>query len=326
MNLGGETTFKSKIFIFFVVSVIFLAACNNNKNTNEITAAESLKIMTSFYPLYDFKNKIAGDRAKVINLVQSGIEPHDYEPSPKDLANLNEVDLFIYNGAGYESWVTDTIKSIDTKDTKIINSSEYVDLLTLRETGESTEPVDKAGQEDKTYDPHFWLDPIRAKQIAEGIKEELIKLDPDGKLVYEEIFNKIAVNFDELNSEYTEALTNPSRKEVIVSHNAFGYLTNRYGLEQIAITGISPSDEPSPKKLKELISLANERQINYILFETLVSPKVAETVKDTIGAKSLTLNPVEVLTNKEIKKGDDYFSVMRENLSTLKLATQQEPE
>ncbi|MDE5055411.1 zinc ABC transporter substrate-binding protein [Niallia taxi] len=318
--------FKSKIFILFVVSVIFLAACNNNQNTNEKTADESLKIMTSFYPLYDFTTKIAGDRAKVINLVQPGIEPHDYEPSPKDLANLNEVDLFIYNGAGYESWVTDTIKSIDTKDKKIINSSEYVDLLTLRETGESTEPVDKEGQEDKTYDPHFWLDPIRAKQIAEVIKEELIKLDPDGKIVYEENFNKIAVNFDELNSEYTEALSNPSRKEVIVSHNAFGYLTNRYGLEQIAITGISPSDEPSPKKLKELISFANERQINYILFETLVSPKVAETVKDTIGAKSLTLNPIEGLTNKEIKKGDDYFSVMRENLATLKLATQQEPE
>ena len=306
----------------FVVSVIFLAACNNNQNTNEKTADESLKIMTSFYPLYDFTTKIAGDRANVINLVQPGIEPHDYEPSPKDLANLNEVDLFIYNGAGYESWVTDTIKSIDTKDKKIINSSEYVDLLTLRETGESTEPNDKEGQEDKTYDPHFWLDPIRAKQIAEVIKEELIKLDPDGKVVYEENFNKLAVNFDELNSEYTEVLSNPSRKEVIVSHNAFGYLTNRYGLEQIAITGISPSDEPSPKKLKELISFANERQINYILFETLVSPKVAETVKDTIGAKSLTLNPIEGLTNKEIKTGDDYFSVMRENLATLKLATQ----
>ncbi|MED4041093.1 metal ABC transporter substrate-binding protein [Niallia taxi] len=314
--------FKSKIFILFVVSVIFLAACNNNQNTNEKTADESLKIMTSFYPLYDFTTKIAGDRANVINLVQPGIEPHDYEPSPKDLANLNEVDLFIYNGAGYESWVTDTIKSIDTKDKKIINSSEYVDLLTLRETGESTEPNDKEGQEDKTYDPHFWLDPIRAKQIAEVIKEELIKLDPDGKVVYEENFNKLAVNFDELNSEYTEVLSNPSRKEVIVSHNAFGYLTNRYGLEQIAITGISPSDEPSPKKLKELISFANERQINYILFETLVSPKVAETVKDTIGAKSLTLNPIEGLTNKEIKTGDDYFSVMRENLATLKLATQ----
>ena len=153
------------------------------------------------------------------------------------------------------------------------------------------------------------------------IKDELIKVDEDGKDVYEKNFNELASEFDALHSEYETALNNPSQKELIVSHAAFGYLTNRYGLDQIAISGLSPSDEPSPKELQEIIHFAREHQVKYILFETLVSPKVAETVQDKIGAEALTLNPLEGLTQKEIEEGKDYFSVMRENLESLKIAT-----
>ena len=319
------------------VSLILLSACSNTSTTEEIAEDKKITIMTSFYTLYDFTSKIVGDRAEVINLVPAGAEPHDFEPTPKDMANLSKADIFIYNGGGYETWIEDVLNSIDHPEMSTLNISENLDLLTVEETG-GEDNHDHDGHEEETnheeevnhveeeelageYDPHVWLDPLRAKQIAEMIKDELIKVDEDGKDVYEKNFNELASEFDALHSEYETALNNPSQKELIVSHAAFGYLTNRYGLDQIAISGLSPSDEPSPKELQEIIHFAREHQVKYILFETLVSPKVAETVQDKIGAEALTLNPLEGLTEKEIEEGKDYFSVMRENLESLKMAT-----
>lgn len=338
---------KKVYLTLFAVSLILLAACSNTSNTSktEENSDKKLTIMTSIYPLYDFTSKIAGDRAAVINLVPPGAEPHDFEPTPKDMVNLSKADIFIYNGGGYESWIEDVLNGIDQKDMSIINTSEKLELLTLEETsgedshdhGEDAGHIEESTHEEKTghteetaheeeehaeeFDPHFWLDPLRAKQMAELIKDQLIKVDADGKDVYEKNFNELASEFDSLNAEFESALANPSQKQVIVSHAAFGYLTNRYGLEQVAITGLSPSDEPSPKELQEIIDFARKNQIKYIMFETLVSPKVAETVQDKIGAEALTLNPLEGLTQKEIEEGKDYFSVMRENLKSLKKAT-----
>lgn len=326
--------FKMKKFYLtlLAISLILLTACSNTSNTasntEENAEDKKMTIMTSIYPLYDFTSKIVGDRAEVINLVPAGAEPHDFEPTAKDMTNLSKADIFIYNGGGYETWIEDVLNSIDQQDMSILNVSENLDLLTIEETGgednhdshgeeASHEEEELAGE----YDPHVWLDPLRAKQIAEMIKEELIKVDEDGKDVYEKNFNELASEFDALHSEYETALNNPSQKEVIVSHAAFGYLTNRYGLDQIAISGLTPSDEPSPKELLEIINFAKENKVKYIMFETLVSPKVAETVQDKIGAKALTLNPLEGLTKKEIEEGKNYFSVMRENLESLKMAT-----
>jgi zinc transport system substrate-binding protein len=318
------------------VLLVFLAACSNTNNTEENSEDKKMTIMTSLYPLYDFTSKIVGDRAEVINLVPPGAEPHDFEPTPKDMANLSKADIFIYNGGGYETYIEDVLSSIDQQDMSILNASENLDLLTIEETGgedkhEETNDGEEAGHEEEAkheeeelageYDPHIWLDPLRAKQIAELIKEELIKVDEDGKDVYEKNFNELASEFDALHSEYESALSDPSQKEIIVSHAAFGYLTNRYGLSQTPISGLTPSDEPSPKELLEIINFAKENGVKYIMFETLVSPKVAEMVQDKIGAEALTLNPVAGLTQKETEEGKDYFSIMRENLESLKIAT-----
>jgi zinc transport system substrate-binding protein len=320
---------KKVYLTLFAVSLILLTACNNTSSTEENSEDKKLTIMTSIYPLYDFTSKIVGDRAEVINLVPAGAEPHDFEPTAKDMTNLSKADIFIYNGGGYETWIEDVLNSIDQQDMSILNISENLDLLTVEETG-GEDNHDSHGEEANheeeeelagEYDPHVWLDPLRAKQIAEMIKNELIQVDKEGKNVYEKNFNELASEFDALHSEYETALNNQSQKEVIVSHAAFGYLTNRYGLEQIAISGLTPSDEPSPKELQEIIHFAREHQVKYILFETLVSPKVAETVQDKIGAEALTLNPLEGLTKQEIEDGKDYFSVMRENLESLKMAT-----
>ncbi len=341
---------------------MFLTACGSEDYTTGTNIGnkkngDKVSIYTSFYPLYDFASKIAGDRADVINLIPPGAEPHDFEPTPKDLVKLSEVDIFVYNGSGFETWIEDVLESLDTTKMDVLNVSEHVDLLSLEDTGgeadhhhgdehkdeehgdehadehkdeehgdehadehKDEEHGDEIEHEGEGNDPHVWLDPIRAKQMATTIKDALIKVDSEGKEIYEANYNTLVTELDKLHSEFEAVVENSERKEMIVSHSAFGYLANRYGLEQIAISGISPSDEPSQKELQEIISFAKEHDVKYILFETLVSGKVADVVKNQIGAEALTLNPIEGLTKEELSNNKDYFSVMRDNLNSLKKA------
>lgn len=334
---------------------MFLSACSPQSETTnapkpekaESQQNEKLEVYTSFYPVYDFATKIAGDRANVVNLVPPGAEPHDFEPTAKDVIKISESDIFIYNGSGFEAWVDKVLESIDTSKMVIVNSSEHTDLLTREQTGAEEDGHDEHGnegehkedehaddhasegehkedehghEEEGINDPHIWLDPVRAKEIATAIKEALLKADPAGKETYEKNYNSLIAELDQLDKEFQSAVQNAQRKEIIVSHAAYGYLVNRYGLKQMAISGLTPSDEPTQKELQEIITFAKENKVKYILFETLVTGKVAEMVRKEIGAEALVLNPLEGLREEEIAKGKDYFSVMRENLQSLKTA------
>lgn len=262
--------------------------------------AEKLTVYTSLYPYQFFAEQIGADRVEVHNLVPPGAEPHEFEPTPKDVVKLSEADVFVYNGAGFERWIDKVLDAVDTSNMVIVQAAEHVRLL--------------------PNDPHVWLDPLRAKAIAQAIRDALIQADPEGKATYEENYRKLAEELDRLHTEYEAVMEQAQRKEIIVSHSAFGYLADRYGLKQIAISGLSPSDEPSQKELQEIIALAKELHVEYILFETLVSNKVAEVVREQIGAEALTLNPLEGLSKEDVAKGKDYFTVMRENLDVLKKA------
>lgn len=353
-----------------VILSMFLSACSPQSETSitqkqEEAASEQnekLKVYTSFYPLYDFAAKIAGDRADVANLVPPGAEPHDFEPTAKDIIKLSEGDIFIYNGSGFEAWADKVLESIDTSKMVIVNASEHTDPLTREQTGaeedhhdhgaegehiedghteeehaaegehkegehadehasEAGHKEDEQGHEEAGMnDPHIWLDPVRAKEIATAIKEAMVKADPAGKETYEKNYNTLTADLDQLDKDFQSVVQNAQRKEIIVSHAAYGYLVNRYGLKQIAISGLTPSDEPTQKELQEIITFAKENNVKYILFETLVTGKVAEMVRKEIGAEALVLNPLEGLTEEEMAKGKDYFSVMRDNLQSLKTA------
>lgn len=318
--------------IIMIIS-LFLAACGQKADVTEpsngiVQQADStakLTVYTSFYPLYDFTQKIAGDRADVVSLVPPGAEPHDFEPTAKDLMELSEADVFIYNGSGFEVWIEKVLNAIDTSNMIVVNSSEHVLLLTNEKTGHDSEAHEDEVHHDEAYgdgihDPHIWLDPLSAKDIAHAIKDVLIQADSEGRTTYENNFQELAADLDQLHAEYQEAVAESDHKEIVVSHAAFGYLANRYGLTQIAISGLSPSDEPSQNDLQEIITFTKEHDVKYILFETLVSGKVAESIRKQIGAEALPLNPLEGLTKEELAGGKDYFSVMRDNLESLKKA------
>lgn len=179
-----------------------------------------------------------------------------------------------------------------------------------------------AGQAEgeQTVDPHVWLNPQNAKKQMEIIKNALVQADAGNKEYYEANYNQYAMQFDALDKEFKDSLIPLQGKEIIVAHQAFGYLCAAYGLTQFPIEGLSPDSEPDPARMSEIITFAKEHQVKTIFFEELVSPKVAQTIADAIGAKTEVLNPLEGLSDEQQAQGEEYFSVMRQNLKVLKAA------
>lgn len=303
---------------------LFLTACGSNQGSNKEDKMKTGKvsIYTSTYALEDFAKKIGGSHVEVQNLVPVGVEPHDFEPSAKEIAQLNESDIFLYNGAGLETWVDKTLSSLNKEQTKVVNTTDKLELL--KSAGEEEHGHEHEGEAKKEdshdlgeYDPHVWLDPTLAKQQAMKIRDALIQQDPAHKVDYEKNFATLETNFNQLDQEFQEMVKKAPKKEFVTSHAAFQYLAKRYGLEQVAISGISPQDEPSPAELKEIVEMAREHGVKYIMFETLVSSKIADVVRNEVKAEALLLNPVEGLTKEEQAQGADYFSVMRKNKENL---------
>ena len=263
----------------------------------EKEAEESkLKVMASFYPMYDFAVKIGGDKVKVMDMVPAGTEPHDWEPAATDIKNLEDADVFVYSGAGMEHWVSTVLASLENRNLVSVEASD--------------------GQ----YDPHVWLSPLNAKKEMENIKDAFVKADPNNQSYYEANYTEYAAKFDQLDQEYRDTISGLTNKNIVVAHEAFGYLCDAYGLKQVGIEGLSPDSEPDPAKMAEVIDFVRENHVKVIFFEELVSPKVAETIAYETGASAEMLNPLEGLGDEELAAGEDYFSVMESNLEKLKAA------
>lgn len=288
---------KHTITLLLVISIILIASCSNKSES--ISSEDKLKVYTTFYPLYDFTKKIAGEKANVKILVPTGVEPHDFEPSPKQIAELEKADVFIYLGNAMEPWAEKIKENLQEKGVLVVKVGE--ELM-------------------KDDDPHIWLDPILAEKMSENILEALILADEDQKEVYEKNFDILKDKFQKLHKKYSQTLSDVRKREIITSHDAFGYMAERYNLKQIPIKGICPQEEPSPKRMAKLSKICREKNIKYIFIEPLASPKLAETLAREVGAETLVLNPIGGLTTEEQAKGEDYFSLMEKNLENLEKA------
>lgn len=264
-----------------------------------------LQVVTTSYPLFEFATNL-DSQIDVINLVPKGVEPHDYEPTPQDIVNITKADLLIYNGNGLEPWVDDFLLTKEGKKIRTLNISHEL---------EQFENLDK-------NDPHFWLDPLIAKQIVTIISKELSQISPTLSDTIQSNMTNYVAELGNLHNEYLLGLSNCKQNKIIVSHDAFEYLAKRYHFEVISISGVTPEEEPSPKRLAEIIELAKEEDIKYIFYESLVSPNLANMIASEVGAKTLVLNPIENLTEEEERQGANYLSIMRSNLVNLKLAMQ----
>ena len=285
--------------------------------TDSEAAGQKLNVYTSFYTMYDFAGKIGGDKITVTNLVPPGTEPHDWEPTPNDIVGLEKADVFVYNGAGMEHWVDGVLDSLQNKDLVTVEASHGISLLEGHGHDEDEEEHEEEEEEHST-DPHVWLSPVNAKKEMESIKNALVQADPENKEYYEANYAKYAEEADKLDQEWKDMTASLKNKDLIVAHQAFGYLCQTYGLNQVAIEGLSPDSEPDAARMADIIEFAKERKITTIFFEELVNPKVAETIAKATGAKTAVLSPIEGLSEESQTAGDEYFSIMRKNLQAVK--------
>jgi zinc transport system substrate-binding protein len=322
---------KGWLAMLSVITAAAIAGCGaDNAAPQPNSQPGALKVYTSIYPLEFVAERVGGVHVEVTNIVPAGVEPHDFEPTAKDMVALSEANLFVYNGSGFDLWAEKAVEGLDKSKTAVVNATEGLELLKAEEGEheEHTEGSDSTAKESEhehehgEFDPHVWLDPTLLKAQAEKVKTALVQKDQAHRADYEKNFQQLAADLDQLDKEFKDMVAKAGSKEFMVSHSAFGYLAHRYGLEQIAISGISPADEPSPAEMKELVEHVKEHKIKYVLFETLVSPKVAEVIAREAGVKTATLNPLEGLTEEEAKAGKDYLSIMRDNLETLRAALQ----
>ncbi|PTY84402.1 metal ABC transporter substrate-binding protein, partial [Heyndrickxia sporothermodurans] len=258
----------------------------------------------TFYPMYEFTKNIVKDKANIELLIPSNVEPHDWEPTPKDVGKIQKADIFVFNSKYFETWVPSIKNSVSNENLSFVEASSDIHLMN--------------GDGHHQFDPHVWLNPVLAQQEVKTITKALIKADPENKEFYQKNSDAYVAKLAKLDHQYRETLKDAKKKEIITQHTAFGYLAKEYGMKQIPIAGLSPSQEPSPARLGELKEFAVKHHVKVIYFEELASPKVAETLAKEIGAKTEVLHTLEGLSKEEQDKGMNYISVMQKNLDAIK--------
>jgi zinc transport system substrate-binding protein len=306
-----------KFVCLFSIFIMLLSGCSNAVQTKGDKAREGTKklhIVTTFYPMYYFAQKVTGSSANVDLLIPNGVEPHDWEPTANDMAKIQDADVFIYNSRYFETWTEKVLNSIDQSNLKVVEASKGIELINATSEDEKNQKGNSSSK-----DPHVWLSPVLAEQEVDNIAQALEKKDPKNKTQYENNASAFKSQLIDLNRLYKETIDKAKKKEFVTQHAAFGYLAKQYGLTQIPIAGLSPDVEPSLGKLAKLADLTKKKNIKIIYFEGLTSSKVAQTLANEIGAKTQVLNPLEGLTKEEQEKGLDYIDVMKKNLEALKL-------
>lgn len=313
---------KLGIGLVSMVVLGMLAACGTNAKSAEETVEtkkDKLEIVTTFYPIYDFTKNIVGDEANVKLMIPAGSEPHDYEPSAKDMAAIHDADVFVYHNENMETWVPKAKKSFAKDKPNVIEGTKNMILLP---GGEEEHDHDHAKEgHHHELDPHTWVSPHRAMKEVTSIKEQLAKLYPQKAKVFETNAEKYLAKLTQLDQEYSDSLKDAKQKSFVTQHAAFGYLALDYGLTQVPIAGLSPEEEPSASRLGELKEYVKANDIHYIYFEENASDKIAKTLANEANVKLAVLNPLESLTKEKIAAGEDYISVMKENLQALEKTT-----
>jgi len=291
-------------WVGLLLSLLVVAGCRPASEESS-----KLPVLATIYPLLDFASRVGGDRLAARSLVPAGIEPHDFEPTPRDVVALKRARVLIYNGAGFEPWV-EKLRAEVPATTVQVNATDGLPLL----PGLPDEGPQGSGP---ALDPHVWLDPVLASGQVDRIIAGLTEADPGGRAAYAANGARLKADLDALHRRYASAFASCRRREFIVSHAAFGYLARRYGLRQLSISGLEPESEPSPARMRDLVVEARRVGARVIYYEALVNPRVAEVIAREVGARVAVLNPIEGLTPDELRRGEDYFTLMDANLKAL---------
>lgn len=286
---------------------LLLTACGSSSSSGEASAAGegttdgSVSVVAAFYPLEYAAGQVGGDAVSITSLTPPGVEPHDLELTAAQVAEIAAADLVLYV-KGFQPAVDEAIAQQAAD--RAIDVTSGLTLL----AGEAH------SEEEGANDPHVWLDPANMAAIGTLIGERIAELSPDAAATVEGNSTAFAQAMNDLDARFVEGLAQCASRDLVVSHEAFGYLAEAYGLTQVGISGLSPEAEPSPARMREVADLVRANDVSTIYYETLVDPKVAQTIADETGAQTAVLDPLEGLVEGST---GDYSSVMADNLATL---------
>lgn len=310
------------ILIVIIVAILIGFSLKNDKEVK----GDKVSVVTTLFPLYDFAKEIGGDKVQVSLLLPPGVEAHAYEPKPSDIVKINGSDLFVYTGKFMEPWAEDVIKSITNKNTKIVDSSTEIVMMKEAEGAhkeehedEHVEEKEEHGHEHGGVDPHIWLDFDNSKIIVSNILKALTEKDPVNADYYKANASLYIEKLSKLDESYNNTLSTCKTREIVYGgHYAFGYLAKKYNLEYVSAQGFSPDSEPTAKDMIALVDQIKNDNINYVFYEELASPKIAETLSRETDSKLLLLNGAHNLSKEEMENGVSFLSIMEKNLSNLK--------
>lgn len=301
------------------LSLGVLSACGGSDSGG--SGDGKLAVTASFYPLEFLAEQIGGDHVDVTTLTGPGVEPHDLDITPRQTGEMSEADVLLYL-RGLQPAVD---KAVDQAG--VANTVDAAELTTLETHSSSSgdghdhaegDGHDHGEEEGDGLDPHVWLDPVKYAQMADGVGAALQKADPEHAADYRENTEALNGKLKNLDKDFREGLKNTDSRTFITTHAAFGYLAERYGLDQESIAGVDPESEPSPARMKELQKTAAQEHVTTVFFETLASDRTAKVLADDTGLRTGVLDPLEGITDKS--KGDDYLEVMESNLAALQKA------
>jgi zinc transport system substrate-binding protein len=291
------------------------AGCSSDSSS----AGDRVRVVAAFYPLQFVTERVGGDRVRVTNLSRPGVEPHDLELEPRQVASLVDADLVVHL-AGFQPAVDEAVDAeARDKAFDVATAQPLMDAPERTEDGEAEEAEEAEEHANEGKDPHVWLDPAILATIADRLAERLGSVDKDHAATYRDNATKLKSDLTALGEEFSAGLKTCARRDIVTSHASFGYLAARYDLTQVPISGLSPEAEPTPQRVAEVAALARSKGVTTIFFETLVSPKIARTLATEVGAKAEVLDPIEGLS-PDAAPGTDYLSVMRQNLGRLREA------
>lgn len=307
-----------KLFLlpFILLVSIAMTACNTT-NSQSQKNKDQLNIYTTVFPLQYFTERIGEKFVNVSTIYPPGADEHTFEPSQKDMIKLADSDLFFYVGLGLEGFVEKAKESLKNENVSLVPAAENLNLAPTEEDEEHADHED-GGHGD--FNPHVWLDPIYSKEMAAVIRDSLVEKMPENKDTFDQNYQQLADELDQLNSKFESTTQNAKHNKILVTHAAFSYWEQRYGIEEISISGLSTTNEPTQRELEEIISNADKQGLHYVLFEQNVKSKLGDIVQNEIGAKTLHVHNLGVLTKENIENKETYFTLMEQNLESLKTA------
>jgi zinc transport system substrate-binding protein len=287
--------------------LLFPTACGSpNGSPAGPGHSDRVDIVVAFYPFQFLAERLVGSAGVVRNLTEPGAEPHDVELSPRQVAEIADADLVIYEHS-FQPAVDAAVEELGGD--HILDTAIVVPLHPLEES-----------HGHGGLDPHIWLEPTSMVKIATAVAARLAEVDPAHRTDFAANLAKLTADLSDLDRSFAHGLQTCVRRAFVTSHAAFGYLARRYKLEQIAVSGLSPEAEPSPARIAEVHDLVREHQITTIFYETLVSPAVAESIARDLGLRTDVLDPIEGITDQS--RGTDYLAIMRSNLAALRRANE----